>query len=400
MKTLNPGQLKAYKAVMSKKYKAITILGVAGAGKSHTVATIIKNYKGSIAITATTNRAKEVLAVMSGTQSFTVQSRLGFVMVKEGYKNALKQVRQYENIGLLIVEELSMLPASVHAEIEKALKAGRIESVLYLGDMVQLRAIGKGVEVDDLKSKVYTLTQQMRQLNASTEFSEYLDILRDSIINETEAPATPACADVAFYQDFKEFATAYRATECNKQIIAYRNSVVNKYNEHIHGGEELFNAGDQVIIDKPLGKARNGDIIQVLSTRTADDGSHIILTVSNLFGEVSNIKYWLVMGELQSRLDKLKADKDTEGYWKLQESSYSLKHQYACTVYKAQGSSYQEVFIDATDLWAAHNCVESKWSHPIPYHDFLRLLYVALSRTQSKCHLFVGEHRAYFHLNT
>ena len=59
-----------------------------------------------------------------------------------------------------------------------------------------------------------------------------------------------------------------------------------------------------------------------------------------------------------------------------------VHHADALTVYGAQGSTYDEVFIDATDMMTARANVR-------------RMAYVGISRARHKAHVFVGEERNY-----
>ena len=77
---------------------------------------------------------------------------------------------------------------------------------------------------------------------------------------------------------------------------------------------------------------------------------------------------------------------------------YHPKQIYASTVHKAQGMTIEEVFIDVRDIYQQLFRVPSKYNHynkPISLEEYLRLIYVAISRMSYKAHLFIGEKRDY-----
>ena len=77
------------------------------------------------------------------------------------------------------------------------------------------------------------------------------------------------------------------------------------------------------------------------------------------------------------------------------------KHIYASTIHKAQGMTLDEVFIDATDVFKQLTRKPTKYNNynrPISIEEFLKLMYVAISRMRYKAHLYVGETRNYKYL--
>lgn len=401
---LNPKQREAFDTVINGKNKVTVLVGEAGTGKSVTTAEIINHFPGTISITATTNKAKENIARMAEKEANTVQSEMGFVIVQKNFKQQLSKVRDAYCSNLLIVDEVSMLPIAVYEDILEYLKEGHIDKVLFLGDPIQLRSVGEGVDINKIEGVTIELTEQMRQVNPDSPVSKYLAEMRGAIktIVEDERAIEVAlperCDEFHLTSDHKEFCQMYNETKGNKKILAYRNAVVNKYNEHIHGGENLFNEGDEVIINKPLGKARNGDTVQVLNVKKNSKYDKLDLKIITSFGEIFTISYWLSTAAYNERIDELRVAKEHDKYWAVVNFSIDLKHLYACTVHKSQGSSYTTVFIDASDIWAAHSAAKTSWNNPINYEDFLRLMYVSVSRMRLKAVVYIGSSRLYQYL--
>jgi len=394
---LNELQQKAYDEVINGDSKFVVLLGQAGSGKSYTTSEIIRNWNGSIAITATTNKAAEVLSQMSEQCATTTHRQLGFRLTPIDYKQVLHQVREPKVADLVIVEEISMLPKVLYDELTRLVEEGLIRKVLFLGDPLQLPAVSGGLDINSIEGKVIELKQPMRQDPSKKELMNYLKRLRKAIEDgDEEFDPTPDFEDIEVITSHKEFCKLYNECETNKKILAHRNSIVEKYNKHINGGD-TFKKGDEVIIDKPLGNnATNGTIVIV--NNVEEDNDKFILEVLTPMGEKYTIYHWKANYKLEEKLEEYKNEDNESAYWNLYEMSFRLKHIYSSTIYKSQGSTYDTVFIDATDLVSSYTAEETYYKKPISYDLFLRLLYVAISRMKSKCYLFLGDKREYKYL--
>lgn len=92
---------------------------------------------------------------------------------------------------------------------------------------------------------------------------------------------------------------------------------------------------------------------------------------------------------------------DPDSYWQVSDQYMHPKHIYASTIHKAQGMTLDEVFIDATDVFKQLTRKPTKYNNynrPISIEEFLKLMYVAISRMRYKAHLYVGETRNYKYL--
>lgn len=388
---LNTEQKKAYKEVLYGKSKIIILTGAAGTGKSFTTSRIATDYDGSIAITATTNKAKEVLANMAGTKSHTTHSFAGFTMVRQGKSQYLAPVRDSKFADLVIIEEMSMLPQSVWATIKSQLDEGLIKKVLLLGDPVQLPAIGITINTTSLDAVTIELTKQMRQENNPelvTYFSGFREAIETKDYKFDPLANLPACITVT--SSFKDFVKTYKDTNNVKKIVAYSNSVVDKYNANINNGG--FKQWDEVVLDKPLGTAKNGDVVEVYAAVEHEKYFELGLLVH---GERFGVRHYKTKSALTEYLEATNSD---EEYWQRYDECFNLKHHYACTVHKSQGSTYHHVFVDLADIKAqldkkptSHN----NYARPISYNTYLRLVYVALSRMSKSATVYLGNTRTY-----
>ena len=385
---LNAKQQEIVDAVKNLNKRIFMLKGEAGTGKSFTLKTLLDEYTGSVLLTATTNKAKALLKESTGYTALTTHSALGFRMIRNGIEEYLNDVNPAMEAELLIIDEYSMLPQSVWL---KALSSN-YKKILLVGDDHQLPAIG-------LKAKVeaefeITLTEQMRQQNMS-ELNEFFKEFREALSSKRYIDITKVNlpSEIIRYENHKDFCNAYLNCSANKRILAYSNRVIDSYNLNINQGEKFSN-GDLLIVDKPLGNIRNGDMVEVIAVE--DDGEYYKLAVIN--EEV----YTIVVFKTKTAESKMLRESLTQGdnsqYWKIKDLIYHPKHIFASTIHKAQGQSIDEVFIDASDILAQMSRRPSQYNNynkPISVQDCMKLLYVALSRMRIKAHLYIGKKRDY-----
>ncbi len=399
--TLNKKQQVAYNEVLKGSEPIVVLTGAGGTGKSFTTGKIIKDFVGEVLITATTNKAKDILATMAEKRTFTTQSCMGYSMVKKGYDLILAQVRDPKQGTLLIVDEVSMLPYKVYKTILEQIKSGTLTKVLFLGDPIQLPAIGRGVKIESIKGVHIELTKQLRQTNDDKKLTKFLKDLRKTIEEGSTLDNIDGIPSITVHTEHRSFCEAYNRDTSNKKVVAYRNAVVNKYNEYIHDAEERYNVGDEVVIDKPITYndcmtlATNGEQVLITKVQRHPTLPYYTLEVVTNVGGVAIITAWDSTSVLDAYLEELEQSNNYTDYWTTKNSAFNLKHLYACTVHKTQGSTYDNVYVDATDIYAAYEAKPSKWAAPISYDLFLRLLYVSISRMTTHCHIYYGTVRNY-----
>ena len=152
----------------------------------------------------------------------------------------------------------------------------------------------------------------------------------------------------------------------------------------------LYLPGDRIIITEPASSWEDGKIVATTDSEgtvekvdTIDHPihSHILcyrLTVSMDDGgieifhpihEASQKIFDTQLAELAG-LAKL-TPKMWRDYWKFYESFHFLRHGYAITSHRSQGSTYEKVFVDANDILRNRNRGEA-----------FRCLYVACTRAR------------------
>jgi ATP-dependent exoDNAse (exonuclease V) alpha subunit len=385
---LNTEQQQIVDAIKFSDKRIFMLKGKAGTGKSFTLKTIMDEYEGSILLTATTNKAKSLLIEHTGHKALTTHSALGFRMIRNGVEEYLNDISPASEADLLIVDEYSMLPNQVY---QKALKSS-YKKILFVGDEAQLPAIG--IKANIIPEYEVILTKQMRQ-EGMNELEAFLDCLRNAInskrfidISEVILPE-----QIARYNSHKDFCNAYLSTQSNKRILAYSNRVIDSYNLNINQGNR-FSIGDLLVIDKPLGNIKNGDIVEVKKVDESND--YFDLEVIN--ENTHQIRVFKTKKAEEEWLKDSLSSGDISYYWSKKDYIYHPKHIYASTIHKAQGQSIDEVFIDVEDILAQTKRKPTRFNNynkPISIQDYMKLLYVAISRMKIKAHLYIGKKRDY-----
>ena len=390
---LNKEQQEIVNAVPKGDKRIYMLNGAAGTGKSFTLKTIIESYPGSILLTATTNKAKDLLTSSTKSECITTHNALGFKMIRNGLEEYLCKVREPLTADLLIIDEYSMLPKALW---DSAVN-GEYKKILLVGDEAQLPAIGLRANITP-EVKV-TLTQQMRQ-SSNKKLETFMSSLREAIDTkryiDISTLALPSC--IHLYTQHKYFCKAYVDCKDDKRILAYSNRVVDSYNSNINYKKGKYAVGDLLILNKPLGHLTNGSIVEVVGVTEHD--KYFELEV-DLITTTRKIKVFKTLAAEYVYIDNSNMSPDE--YWRRVDEVYKPKHLYSCTIHKSQGQSIQSVFIDLTDIKSALTRKPTKfngYNKPISVQDYMKLLYVAISRMQKEAHIFIGDKRDYQKLRT
>lgn len=320
----------------------------------------------------------------------TIHSYLGFVLSGDDdgdYTLRKKNNHRIESCDYLIVDESSMLTRQLINELQKYADIGIVsKKIILVGDEVQLQ-LDKFVNLS--RYPKFELTVQMRQ-KADNALSNNLLKLRHKI--ETNGKSFDMKQEdnvLHFYDDHREFLSAYKASKHEKVIIAYQNQTVSAYNRNIKkyvlNHEDQYNAGDLVYPMSPVINngnivIKNREIVQILSVETTDDFT-VITTTDYHTINVPHTKTWL-----KQKLEPYAEAKDWRTYYTIKESFNFVHHTFAGTAHSLQGASVDEVWIDYTDIIPPND--------PAGF-ETTRIFYVALSRAKIKAHIFHGDKRDY-----
>ena len=397
---LNPEQQKLYDTVLSGE-QVVLCLGEAGTGKSFTLSSILKDFPHPYVVTALSHKACGAINEVTGITAQTIHSYLQMVLTINGYEKALRPKTDRDGCQvpikpthLLVVDEISMLNDSLFQRIKRALEEGTIKQLLLLGDLVQLDTIGTKPDFNELNPTIVHLTQQMRQSTASPELTAYLAELRTAIeTNQFFDPYRPSVPEFTYYNSHKDFCRAYLQCTDDKLITAYRNTKIDKYNMNIHPSG-IFRPGDQVIVDKPLGKAANQTTATIIDV-VEHEPQYYKLKLRNIHDEVHTVFHFTHKATLEYQLQKYRDNNDYIGYHRALDQCFNLKLSYAVTTTKAQGSTIDHIWVDLNDITSAYTQPKNKYNNPISLNQQLRYIYVSISRMKSHCSLFIGNTRDY-----
>lgn len=352
-------------------------------------------------LTATTNKAAEVLQEATGREAGTIHSFLG-LKVYNDYDTGRTKITKGRNFKivqntLIVVDEASMIDRTLRSFIREATMNCKI---LYVGDHCQLAPVGEEVSpvFVDVENRNY-LNEIVRSANTPAITALALQ-LRETVETGVFRPIQGVPGTIDFLEPtsaelaIRHYFVDHPELGENARILAFRNRQVVDFNTYIRQARNLppeLVVGDDVIacnagkytdrnsmlrIEQPLevlvvGAKYPMDLVLNTGERTAVQVQSITTDCGTLQIPVDRL-HWQAMIKYCAKI------KDWPNYYKLQEEIADLRPREACTVHKSQGSTYHTVFVDLTDIGRCN----------IP-SQVARMLYVACSRPTDRI-FFIG----------
>lgn len=416
--TLNNGQQEAASAflkfLLNPSETEFIISGPAGTGKTYLMSYITKEVMKQYAkacevndisqlyrtihMTATTNKAAEVLGQAIGQPAQTIHS-LFKLRVTNDFKTGKTELKRtnmsriIEN-AIIFIDECSFIDAQLFQFIQDLTKNCKI---VYVGDDKQLAPVMEKIsKIYARELPVYYLTEQMRNsgqqalMNLSEQMRRTVQTLEFEPIK-----VFPGVIDhITDVDSLAQFITDnVDDFGNNAKILAYTNNQVITYNNfirHVKNKTDKIEPYDRLVSNTAMDLSGGGrlSIEQELSVITVKDDTHIvnaggydiecydILVADNYGGE-----HWLTVPLDYDRyfdvIKQLGKEKNWFDYFQLKESIPDLRFREACTVHKSQGSTYDYVIIDLEDI-----------SKVRQNNDAARMLYVAVTRAKHRIILF------------
>ena len=384
---LNQGQQKALDtllaAVIDPNQKLITLSGPAGSGKTTILKQLIKELKDLAVLmpeylttwhfTATTNKAVAALSDAIGpmTEVTTIHSLLGLVPFKG--KLTKRRASSVKHKSIVVIDEASYIGEELAEFIAPIMD--QVTLIIFVGDSYQLPPVKD--EISDIFDPnvipQIELTQVMRQADGNPIQELSLD-LRDVVKHHAEPNITLDDVNISWLNS-DDFIKAF----CNDCIIsapgavralAWTNQTAQHYNEQAAlacNGRTEFHAGD-IVVNNHYFKSSQQSIptdatVQIHSTSPwYTERGKTMRSIATSYGELTEL-----------HKDSTATPEQRLYYYP------DLRYTYASTINKAQGSTYDTVYVDLNDLAKCSN------------RDLqLRLLYVAVSRARHKV-VFTGD---------
>jgi hypothetical protein len=413
---LNPGQQKAADAFFEFLFsddREFIISGPAGVGKTHLMTYIIDQTMpryletckllgipaeyDEVVMTATTNKAAEVLAQATKRPTSTVHSFLS-LKVKDDYATGgttLTKTRQWKvhERKILFVDECSMIDTPLWMAIQEGLIKSKI---VYVGDHSQLAPVTEALSpIYKHDSPFFELTQPMRNANQPALMA-VCQQLRETVQTGEFKPIriVPGVIDhLDDYQMQQTIDVAFQEQTHQARILGYTNRRVVEYNDHIRGlrslsrefqvGELLVNTSAIQLSNAMLPVEAGVEITCNRGASTVNIAPDVDLLVNHLdfkadCGEVfTNVPTFVDRDHFDALVKYYGKQKNWDRYFFLKNSFVDLRPRDAATVHKSQGSSYDAVFVDLGNISTCHQS-----------DQVARMLYVAFSRARSRVFMY------------
>lgn len=415
---LNAGQKAAadgFFEFLFSEDKALNISGPGGVGKtflmSHMIDQIMPRYLETsklmglearfveVEMTATTNKAAEVLAIATQRPTSTIHSFLN-LKVQDDYSTGDSKLTRTPNWTvhqkkIVFIDECSMIDSPLLKHIEEGTHGCKI---VYVGDHCQLAPVKEPISpIYKQGLPFFELTEQMR--TSIPELQATNTQLRQTVETGEFKPLRiiPGIID---WLDDQDMATGleiyFKQQNPDCRVLAYTNKRVIQFNDHIRNIRQQpdeWQVGEMVINNSAIRLSNTQvSVEQELEIFKQDDRTekHLIDDDEGVFLEVRRTDLRSLHGGM---LYDVPVPVDRNHYLALINyyakgkqwaKMYNLKNTYpdlrqrdAATFHKSQGSTYDAVFIDLANLSTCRNP-----------NVVARMLYVAISRAKQRVFLY------------
>lgn len=333
-------------------------------------------------VTATTNKAVKVLRDKVDYSDFmTIHSLLNIKPKKKGTQEIFEQVtynqQDYSAYDLVIIDECSMISEKLLGIITDQLEPLGIK-VLFCGDPAQLPPINEDGS-DCFEFPGWELTKVIRH---SDTISHKAKTVRNntSLVNIRQL-LTPPDIEYVSLKEMRDMYSNWRDNPDSIRLLCWTNKRVLQWNQKLRKSaypeppKHRFTAGDIVIANKPCKK--NGDHIVMLNSEEGEVVSaeeqydSWRLKVKKFSGGTAYLN--VIKREYASThkkdLQQFAAANNWSDFWKEKDRYHEIRHAYALTTHKSQGSTFGRVVIDPRDINKNRDIKERN-----------QLLYVAMTR--------------------
>lgn len=400
----------------------LCLSGFAGTGKTVMIGEIVKHLvkkrKLDVCVAAPTNKALRVLEgrVNSDVDFLTIHKLLGLGLIDElggGQVSARVRRAPIDNYQFVVIDESSMISQEQFITIAKEAKLTNTR-ILFVGDRAQLPPIN-----DNNISPVFTHVQKQFVLNdivrqrAGNPIIELSMLIRRNIETGTRTTFNDlmqfngSSVQIVSGGDASIRDWAVHEIESGRdcRVIGYTNKYVLTINRAVHDivmddpSELPFLDGDRIVFNKPYNKAwsqdkngresihtneefvvcdehcRDNDVRDVrcyIVGLRKDNGSVLYVTIP--FDPYALYEKIITLFE-RAKEEKQKGNNElatslNKHAWYLKNNIGEVRHAYALTAHKSQGSTFDTTIVSFNDLNKMQNT-----------HEFNTALYVAVTRS-------------------
>lgn len=420
--TLNPEQQHAVTSMAkilldkSSPTRFMLLKGPAGTGKTFCIRQLVNLVKGRIVYTAPTNKATRVLretlrdADHPNPECRTIFSLLGLKLQPNGEVKELAAPDEdvdLTNITAVVLDEAYMASSMVCKYLVDAAKTFNFK-VIAMGDHYQLPPVGEDSSpIESIAQETFELTKVMRFdnqiLNLAVDLRQQMSSPAPRFKRDFGNDAGEGVWDLdgrAFLHHILDTARAGQFTDGEARVISWRNVQVDLYNQTIRSAlfhdsaKEIWLPDDRFVLTAPAANF-DGEVI----AHTDEDGrvARVDIDWHPVYGEFKcwrlsvvtsgnqQIALWtlhqdserLFMQRTEELAAKARANRRAWGaFWEFKEAFHQVRHGYAITAHRSQGSTYHTVFADWRDILGNRNKLEA-----------YKCLYVACTRAKKRLYL-------------
>ena len=396
--------MNAFIAFLTDPVETVFVLsGYSGTGKTTLVKTLldrlpdflrtaklinpkVKTY--DVELTATTNKAAENFAHITGSNATTIHSLLGLRVQTDYATNTTKLLpskNTCQERKLLFIDEASYVDKHLLGWIFKLTRDCKI---VFMGDPAQLTPVkSTGTPVFDANFTGAALSQVVRQaegnpiVDLSTRFRE--------TVNTGEFFQFSPDGNHIQVMDRSNFLKAIE-TEFSRpdwayydsKVLGWTNKRVTDYNHHINTlvkGTPTFQVGDYAVCNKFITLNRRSIKTDQMVCISQIESEIELHGVPGRYVTVDNTLRSFLPNRLEDKNALIKHARSVNFTTLIEEVEsqwFDLRAAYACTINKAQGSTFDRVFIDLDDVSRCNSG-----------DQIARMLYVAVSRARQQVFL-------------
>jgi len=390
-------------------------VGAAGTGKTfcmREVAAAVSKSRVQIAWTAPTNKAAKVLRRIVG-EGQTIFSLLGLRIDKTGELKQLiagKSPEGLKDLDVVFIDEGSMINKNLKLELERAAEYNDFK-VVTIGDKFQLPPVGEvespmwslGVqaslsEVRRHDNQILALVTRIRQQIGS--IAPNIQIKTDA----DEAGGVHKLTRKAFRESIYNAVLAGEFADGDRsKIIAWRNVRVSEYNDLVRGAlwgaigyETPYMEGERIVAAGPC--TRGEDVLMttdeeavvesVTPCRHPLEPKYHALELRVMTENSKSVRLLVIHPQSVEEFarDSEKLAHEARGmprlwkkFWEHKELFHDIKYAYAITAHRSQGSTYENVWVDYSDILLNRARTEA-----------FQCLYVAASRPTTNLYMGGG----------